>query len=73
MELGLREAVCEMSTSAALFVLGWHHSKLRNWAAVCMHTTNDDEPGCFHSFVFVVWFCLLLFMQGCWVAEFFST
>jgi hypothetical protein len=49
---GIRaEAVCGMSISAALFVLGWHHSKLRNWAGVCMQFThqftNDDELGCF--------------------------
>lgn len=31
-----------------------------------------SSPGCFVSFIFVVWFCLLLFMQGCWVIEFFS-
>jgi hypothetical protein len=62
-----------MSISVMLFVLGWHHSKLRNWATICVDTTNDDELGCSVFFLSLVWFCLMLFMQGCWVIEFFGT
>jgi hypothetical protein len=54
-----------MSISAALFVLGWHHSMLRNWAGVCMQFThqftNDDELGCFVlSFVWFGFVCCCL-------------
>ncbi len=45
-----------MSISVMLFVLGWHHSKLRNWATICVDTTNDDELGCSVFFLSLVWF-----------------
>jgi hypothetical protein len=62
-----------MSTSAALFCAWLASFKVEELGGSYVCTLlMMMSPGCFVSFIFVVWFCLLLFMQGCWVIEIFS-
>jgi hypothetical protein len=46
-----------MSTSAAPFVLDWHHSKLREWTVVY---GQYGLWGVFVSFFSLMWFCFCL-------------
>ncbi len=46
----------------------WHHSKLKNWAIICVDTTNDDELGCFGFlpfFGFVLFDVVYARLLGC--------